>query len=175
MIEVFRLDHRIRRDPRISTHLALVSRAFGASKIWYSGDKDSEMENTINKVTDEFGGPFEIEHIKDEIKFIKEKRQEGFFIIHLTCYGLEIKKEISKIKREKNVLIIVGGSKVQGEIYQLSDFNISVTNQPHSELAALTIFLDKYFDSKELDKKFVKAKSIIVPQEKNKLVKKVTQ
>ncbi|MBU0929987.1 MAG: tRNA (cytidine(56)-2'-O)-methyltransferase [Nanoarchaeota archaeon] len=175
MIEVLRLNHRIKRDPRISTHLALVSRAFGALKIYYSGDKDSEMENIVNKVTDEFGGPFEIEHIKDEIKFIKEKKKERFFVIHLTCYGLEIKKEIGKIKKFDNILVIVGGSKVQGEIYNLSDFNISVTNQPHSELAALTIFLDKYFDSKELDKKFINAKSIIIPKERGKLVKKVTQ
>lgn len=170
MIEVLRLDHRIHRDPRISTHLALVSRAFGCSKIYYSGDKDSGMEETVNKVTDEFGGPFEIEHVKDEFKFIREKK--NFKIVHLTVYGLPVQNEITKIKKFDNLLVIVGGSKVPGEIYKLSDFNISVTNQPHSEVAALTIFLDKYFDSQELGKKFKNAKSIIVPQEKGKLVKK---
>ncbi|MBS3155200.1 tRNA (cytidine(56)-2'-O)-methyltransferase [Candidatus Woesearchaeota archaeon] len=170
MIEVLRLDHRIHRDPRISTHLALVSRAFGCSKIYYSGDKDSGMEETVNKVTDEFGGPFEIEHVKDEFKFIREKK--NFKIVHLTVYGLSVQNEISKIKKFDNILIIVGGSKVPGEIYQLSDFNISVTNQPHSEVSSLSIFLDKYFDSQELEKKFKNAKSIIIPQEKGKLVKK---
>lgn len=172
MIEVLRLDHRIRRDPRISTHLALVSRAFGASKIYYSGDKDSGMEETVNKVTNEFGGPFEIEYIKDEFKFIKEKK-EIYKIVHLTVYGLQLQEEIKNIKKFDNILIIVGGSKVPGEIYQLSDFNISVTNQPHSELAALTVFLDKYFDSKELDKKFSNAKSVIIPKERGKLIKSI--
>ena len=92
--------------------------------------------------------------------------------MHLTVYGLSVQNEISKIKKFDNILIIVGGSKVPGEIYQLSDFNISVTNQPHSEVSSLSIFLDKYFDSQELEKKFKNAKSIIIPQEKGKLVKK---
>src|SRR3989344_1068506 len=150
MIEVLRLDHRIHRDPRISTHIALISRAFGASKLYYSGDKDSDMEDTINKVTSEFGGPFEIEHVKDYFKLIKEKKK----IVHLTVYGLPVQNEIKKIQKFSDLLVIVGGSKVPPEVYNLSDFNISVTSQPHSELAALAIFLDKYFDSKELEKKF---------------------
>jgi len=37
MIEILRLGHRKKRDARLSTHVALVSRAFGASKIYYSG------------------------------------------------------------------------------------------------------------------------------------------
>ncbi|MDD5650141.1 MAG: tRNA (cytidine(56)-2'-O)-methyltransferase [Candidatus Nanoarchaeia archaeon] len=172
MIEVLRLDHRIHRDPRISTHLALISRAFGASKIYYSGDKDSGMEETVNDITKEFGGPFEIEYVKDEIKLIKEKKKNSK-IVHLTVYGLQVQDEIKNIKKFDNLLVIVGGSKVPGEIYGLADFNISVTQQPHSELAALTIFLDKYFDSKELEKKFSNAKSLIIPQKQGKLVKKI--
>ena len=169
MIEVLRLDHRIHRDPRISTHIALISRAFGASKLYYSGDKDSDMEETVNKVAKEFGGPFEIEHVKDYFKLIKEKKK----IVHLTVYGLPVQNEIKKIQKFSDLLVIVGGSKVPPEVYNLSDFNISVTQQPHSELAALAIFLDKYFDSKELEKKFDNSKSVIMPQEKGKLVKKI--
>ena len=33
MINVLRLGHRIGRDKRITTHVALVARAFGADKI----------------------------------------------------------------------------------------------------------------------------------------------
>jgi len=169
MIEVLRLDHRIHRDSRVSTHIALISRAFGASKLYYSGDKDSSMENTVNKVTKEFGGPFEIEHVKDYFKLIKSREK----IVHLTVYGLPVQNEIKKLQKFSDLLVIVGGSKVPPEIYNLSDFNISVTKQPHSELAALAIFLDKYFDSKELEKKFDNFKSLIMPQEKGKLVKKI--
>ena len=45
IIEVLRLSHRIRRDVRLSTHVALTARAFGASKIYYSGQHDSSLEN----------------------------------------------------------------------------------------------------------------------------------
>lgn len=169
MIEVLRLDHRIHRDSRVSTHIALISRAFGASRIYYSGDKDSGMEETVNKVTSEFGGPFSIEHVKDEFKLIKSKKN----IVHLSVYGLPVQNEIKKIQKFSDLLVIVGGSKVPPEIYNLSDFNISVTSQPHSELGALTIFLDRYYDGKELDKKFDNFKSLIIPQEKGKLVKKI--
>ena len=33
-INVLRLDHRIGRDTRITTHVCLTARAFGASKVW---------------------------------------------------------------------------------------------------------------------------------------------
>ena len=60
-IEVLRLSHRIGRDPRLSTHLALTARAFLANKIFYSGDKDSKLEETVNGVTEQFGGDFKID------------------------------------------------------------------------------------------------------------------
>ena len=50
MIEVLRLTHRIRRDPRLSTHVALTARAFGAAKVYYSGEHDGSLENSINHV-----------------------------------------------------------------------------------------------------------------------------
>lgn len=45
-VNVLRLDHRIGRDTRITTHVCLTSRAFGASKIYLSGEEDHKlMEN----------------------------------------------------------------------------------------------------------------------------------
>ena len=41
-IEVLRLGHRVGRDPRITTHLALVSRAMGVKKFTLAGDKDEK-------------------------------------------------------------------------------------------------------------------------------------
>jgi tRNA (cytidine56-2'-O)-methyltransferase len=37
MITVLRLDHRVGRDTRITTHVCLTSRAFGADKVILSG------------------------------------------------------------------------------------------------------------------------------------------
>ena len=33
-VNVLRLDHRLKRDTRITTHVCLTARAFGASKIY---------------------------------------------------------------------------------------------------------------------------------------------
>ena len=42
-IEVLRLGQRRGRDPRITTHLALVSRAMGVSEFLLSGDEDDML------------------------------------------------------------------------------------------------------------------------------------
>ena len=141
MIEILRLNHRVARDKRISTHLALTSRALSVEKVFYSGQKDKSLEESVNKITKRFGGPFEIKHILNPIKLIKEKKKQNYQIIHLTVYGLDFQK--TKLPNKK-MLIIVGGEKVEGEYYYISDYNISIGNQPHSELGALAIFLNKY-------------------------------
>ena len=89
----------------------------------------------------------------------------------ITMYGLPVQKTIPKIRKvRKDLLVIVGGEKVPGEVYQLADFNISVTSQPHSEVAALAIFLHEYFQGMELTKKFNDAKRKVIPQERGKKV-----
>jgi len=148
MIEVLRLSHRAGRDPRISTHVALVARAFLADKIYYSGDKDDSFEKSVVDVVKNFGGNFEIEYVKNILKLIREKKEKNWKIVHLTMYGEKIKK----IKG--NVLVVVGGEKVQMEVYHEADYNFSVTNQPHSEVGALAVFLHELNDGKELDFKF---------------------
>jgi len=169
MIEVLRLGHRIRRDPRVSTHVALTARALGASKVYYSGEKDLGLEESINKVTKSFGGKFKIEYVKNPLKLIKNKK-----IVHLTVYGSSIDKKIKEIRKFKDILVVIGGSKVPGEYYKLSTWNISVTNQPHSEISSLAIFLDRYFKGKKLDIKFNGAKIVINPNERGKTVNRKT-
>ncbi len=161
MIEVLRLGHRISRDKRISTHVALVARTFGADKLYYTGQKDKDMENSVNKITKSFGGNFEIKHIKKYDDLFKRKK-----IVHLTMYGEDFRKYVDKIKGD--VLIIVGGEKVPKEIYDSADYNLGVGNQPHSEVAALGIFLDHLGRFKKL-----KGKLEIVPNlEGKKIFKK---
>ena len=169
-IEILRLSHRIARDPRLSTHVSLTSRAFLARKIYYSGNRDSSLENSINKVTKQFGGNFEIEYIKDPIKLIKEKKKDNFFLVHLTCYGERFDKEINKIRKNPKILVIIGGEKVPPEIFELANINLSVTNQPHSEVSSLAIFLHEYLQGKEFNIEFKKAKRIIKPSKTGKKI-----
>ena len=49
MITVLRLGHRISRDKRITTHVALVARAFGAYNIIIS-TKDQQIEENIRSL-----------------------------------------------------------------------------------------------------------------------------
>ncbi len=169
MIHVLRLSHRPFRDKRITTHCALVARAFEADSIIYSGNKDAKLESTITKTVDKFGGDFSIKYEKDPIRYLKEKKVAGWIIVHLTVYGLQLKDKISGL-RDKNILLVVGSEKVPPEIYGLADFNIAITNQPHSEVAALAIFLHEYFNGKELDKEYKNAKLKIMPSERGKKV-----
>src|SRR3989344_9339015 len=107
MIEVLRLTHRIRRDPRLSSHVALTARAFLADKIYYSGDHDAAFESSINNTVNRFGGDFEILYVKDATKFVQKRKEQGFLIVHATMYGELLDKIISKIKLYKNILIIL--------------------------------------------------------------------
>lgn len=165
-IVVLRLSHRLSRDPRISTHCGLVSRALGAEGIIYSGEHDGELLKSIEKVSSQWGGSFFVKYEKSWKKVVKEYRKKGFIIIHLTMYGMPIEKEISQIKSKK-ILVVIGGEKVPWDIYDMADHNIAVTNQPHSEIAALAVTLDRIQKGK-LDRKFLKPKIKVIPQKKGK-------
>ncbi|MEM4311278.1 MAG: tRNA (cytidine(56)-2'-O)-methyltransferase [Nitrososphaerales archaeon] len=169
-IGVLRLGYRLVRDDRITTHLGLVARAFGADII-YLYDCDKSVKESIDKVTKRWGGSFESLIVDRWRDVIREWKDKGSLIIHLTMYGLPLQDVIDTIKNfEKDLLIIVGAEKVQKEVYMLSDYNVAIGNQPHSEVAALALFLDRYFEGKELNREFEGAKLKIIPQLKGKKV-----
>ena len=166
MITVLRIGHRISRDKRITTHVALVARAFGADKILID-TKDENIEKNICSICKKFGGNFKIKSGVDRKKIIREWNGT---IVHLTMYGERLNKSIDKIDKNEDLLIIVGAEKVPSEIYEIADFNISVGNQPHSEVAALAIYLDRYNEGDWQEKKF-NGKIEILPRNKGKKVK----
>jgi tRNA (cytidine56-2'-O)-methyltransferase len=167
---VLRLGHRPERDKRVSTHCALVARAFGADGIIFD-TVDENIRSKVLDVVNRFGGPFTIEMGVSWRDFIKEWIKEGNEIIHLTMYGLPLKSIINKIREShKNKLIVIGSTKVPREVYELATYNVSVTNQPHSEIAALAVFLDHLFQGAELTKTFTNAKIKVVPSERGKKV-----
>ncbi|MEM0492713.1 MAG: tRNA (cytidine(56)-2'-O)-methyltransferase [Candidatus Thermoplasmatota archaeon] len=165
MIAVYRIGHRINRDKRVTTHVALVARAFGADKIFVD-TKDKKLEETINSVCKRFGGDFKIETGVNRKHLLKQWNGQ---IIHLTMYGADLEETVKKIDSKKDILVIVGSEKVPGDIYEISDFNISVGNQPHSEIAALALFLDRYTNKTWLKKDF-KGELKIIPMNKGKKI-----
>ena len=165
MITVLRICHRISRDKRITTHVALVARAFGADKIIID-TKDNKIEDNVRSICARFGGDFKIESGVDKKKIIKEW---GGVIVHLTMYGEKLNKSIDEIDKNKDLLIIIGAEKVPPQIYEMADFNVSVGNQPHSEVAALAVFLDRYNMGSWNEKQF-NGKIQILPSNKGKKV-----
>ena len=71
-IEVLRIGQRVVRDDRVTTHVALVARSFGAEKI-YMNEVNSEIEKTISDINKTWGGDFKIEIISDWKKIIRER------------------------------------------------------------------------------------------------------
>lgn len=171
-VSVLRIGHRFVRDDRTTTHAALVSRAFGSNTI-YMTDVDDDIKNTVEKVNKSWGGSneFKVEIIDNWRKVIKEWKENDGKIIHLTMYGLQIDEMIDEIKsHDKRILVIIGAEKVPKEIYYLADYNIAIGNQPHSEVAALAIFLDRLLDGAQFKKGFLNGDMKIIPTNKGKNV-----
>ena len=171
-IAVLRLGHRLVRDDRTTTHVALVSRALGCKKIFMSDVDDSILE-TMKKVCADWGGSreFDIEIIQNWKPVINSWKKNKGIVIHLTMYGVNIENLSLDFGYNKNILVVIGASKVPKEVYSLADMNIAVGNQPHSEIAALAIFLDRFFQGEELISTFQNAKMSIIPSSYGKTVK----
>jgi tRNA (cytidine56-2'-O)-methyltransferase len=140
MIEVLRLGHRRARDARVTTHVCLTARAFGADSVVVS-EKDTKLEKTVKDVVKRFGGPFEIRTGEPWKPLVRAWKKRGA-VVHLTMYGEPLESALEKV-RGKDVLVVVGAEKVPGDLYELADVNVAVGNQPHSEVAALAIVLDR--------------------------------
>lgn len=168
-IEVLRIGQRVVRDDRVTTHVALVARSFGASKI-FMNEVNPEIKETLDKVNKSWGSNFQIEFIEDWRKLLKLKKKNSIKIIHLTMYGENINQVQEKIKQENDVLIVVGAEKVPREVYEQADYNVAVGNQPHSEISALAIVLDRIQNGKQFDVKYDDARLEIIPTEKGKTV-----
>jgi len=174
-VVVLRWGHRPQRDVRLTTHVALTARALCASGFILSDVEDRNIEKTVNRISDRWGGRFQFQMGIPWKKVVAKWRANGGVIVHLTAYGENIQTSdvLQRIKNAgKDILIVVGSQKVPGDFYseQVSDFNVSVGNQPHSECAALAVFLDRLFGGEELARNFEKAKMKIVPSARGKTV-----
>jgi tRNA (cytidine56-2'-O)-methyltransferase len=168
-IEVLRIGQRLVRDDRVTTHVALVSRAFGATKIIMQ-EVNPDIKDTISEINRVWGGDFEVEITDNWKKILKSKKNQSFKIVHLTMYGEIINSIIDEIKKEEQILVVVGAEKVPREVYDLADYNVAIGNQPHSEISALAVLLDRVLDGKQFLKKHVNAQREIIPTKKGKKV-----
>ena len=173
---VLRLGYRKGRDPRITTHLALVSRALGGTRFLLAGDEDNDLFENVGSVNERFGGEMSCEHITGSMgwlkRFVEEDAGDGMpgVAIHLTMYGQPYREVIPQIRRDRPVVLIVGGAKVPGDVFKYSQYNVAVGNQPHTEVAALALFMEAWFGDGGTERHFPDARLVIEPSARGKSV-----
>jgi len=133
----------------VTTHVALTARAFGADAVLVS-TRDPSLERSVRGVVRRFGGSFQIETGVAWRRIVKEWRGTK---VHLTMYGERMQDVMPRLPRE-DLLIVVGAGKVPRDLFDLVDWNVAVGNQPHSEVAALAIFLDHLLGPAALGREF---------------------
>jgi tRNA (cytidine56-2'-O)-methyltransferase len=164
-VSVLRVGHRAGRDPRLTTHVALTARAFGAERL-YLHPGDTALAERIARVSETWGGSFAVEAVRDWRRLVREF--DGV-VVHLTMYGEPIALVAPKLQRAPSVLLVVGGAKVPPDLYRLAAHNVAVGHQPHSEVAALAVVLAK-IRGVPGPGAWPGAKSVIVPQARGKRV-----
>lgn len=171
-VVVLRLGHRPGRDDRMTTHVGLTGRALGADRLILP-DNATDAFETVEEVTEEFGGPFTVESTAAPLKTMRG--WEGL-IAHLTMYGLPIQDLDSELRAahgERPLMVVVGAEKVPFDVYEHADWNVAITNQPHSEVAGLAVFLDRLFAGRELDQEWSGASKCVTPEATGKSVEEI--
>jgi len=114
---------------------------------------DRSRVATIRDVVQRWGGNF---WIRDQVNWRQEiakwKHDRGT-VVHLTMYGQNLPNVINHLETER-LMVVVGAEKVPPDLFKLADYNVAITNQPHSEIAALSIFLDHVQRGQELTAEF---------------------
>jgi tRNA (cytidine56-2'-O)-methyltransferase len=157
----------------VTTHVCLTARALGADGVVIADQHDKTIEATIQEVTERFGGDFSIQSGKPWRKVIRDWSNEGGKVVHLTAYGLRLPDVIREIEKTgKDILVVVGSEKMPGEVFKLADWNVSVTNQPMSEVGALAVFLDWHLQHRGFDRVFPNGQVKIVPSKDRKRIER---
>ncbi|MCQ1536504.1 tRNA (cytidine(56)-2'-O)-methyltransferase [Methanosarcina sp. KYL-1] len=168
-IVLLRLGHRPERDKRITTHVGLTARMLGAEGMLLASD-DPGIVKSLEDVVKRWGGDF---YVINNVNFKQEVRKwkdEGGKVCHLSMYGVNLPEVTEELKKCEKLMIVVGAEKVPPEIYQLADWNVAVGSQPHSEVAAVALTMDRIAEGEPLEKEFPNAELTIVPMERGKKV-----
>jgi tRNA (cytidine56-2'-O)-methyltransferase len=168
-IVLLRLGHRPERDKRITTHVGLTARLLGAEGMLLASD-DPGIVQTLEDVVQRWGGDF---YVKNNVNFkqeIREWKASGGKVCHLSMYGVNLPEVTSELKKCEKLMLVVGAEKVPPEVYQYADWNVAVGSQPHSEVAAVAITMDRIAESEPLEREFPNAELKIVPSERGKQV-----
>jgi|GEM_PF-964298 tRNA (cytidine56-2'-O)-methyltransferase len=135
--------------------LCLTSRALGASEITFIGKKDPRLIRYVNSINKDWGGTFRVSFAKSFHELIKNS--DKAIKVYLTRFGVPLQSKDDMIRTYKNIILITATKNIP-ELHKITDFNISVTSQPHCDTAAIAIFLHEYYKGRELAMHFENAK-----------------
>jgi len=170
VLEVLRIGHRPDRDKRMTTHVCLTARALGADRVLVD-TADRELERRLARVTASFGGAFKVE---TGVRWRPLLRGTDATVAHLTMYGENVAaweaQRWETLRMSPHVIVVVGSTKVPRELFDLADINAAIGNQPHSEVAALAIFLYLLQGGDALQRQMDGGRLKVVPQERGKRV-----
>jgi tRNA (cytidine56-2'-O)-methyltransferase len=161
-IVILRLGHRPQRDKRITTHVGLTARAFGAEGMLLASNDPKLTDNLID-ASNRWGGDF---YVKNDVSWkaeITKWKDNGGKVCHLSMYGVNLPDAVPELKKCEKLMIVVGAEKVPFEIYEMADWNVAVGNQPHSEVAAVAVTMDRIAESEPLNNAFEGGELTIVP------------
>ncbi|HID18435.1 TPA: tRNA (cytidine(56)-2'-O)-methyltransferase, partial [Candidatus Bathyarchaeota archaeon] len=107
-VVVLRWGHRILRDRRVTTHVALTARAFGAESMILADMRDEAVESSVGKVVRLWGGSFKLKTGVPWRKAVEEWRSKGGLVVHLTAYGELLTRRLAgKIKRLNKPIMVL--------------------------------------------------------------------
>jgi len=118
-ISVLRIGERLVRDDRVTTHAALVARAFGAARI-YMSDIGGSIPRTLDAVREAWGGDFEVVPTPSWRRVLAGAPARGERVVHLTMYGVPVGEAAPRIAGEESILVVIGAGKVPREVYDAS-------------------------------------------------------
>jgi tRNA (cytidine56-2'-O)-methyltransferase len=132
----------------------------------YLHPPDPDLTDRLRSVTRRWGGSFEVVPTDD---WKGTLRSFNGPVVHLTMYGLPLARVIPRLARADRVLFVVGGAKVPAELYRRANFNVAVGHQPHSEVAAVAVALERLLGLPG-PRAMSGARQVIVPQARGKRV-----
>ncbi len=106
----------------------------------YLHPRDDALAERIASVTHRWGGDFAVVPVDDWKSVV---RSFPGTVVHLTMYGLPLEKTLPRLARQRQILLVVGGAKVPPELYRRAKYNVAVGHQPHSEVAAVAVTLER--------------------------------
>jgi tRNA (cytidine56-2'-O)-methyltransferase len=99
--------------------VALTARALCASGFILADTTDPHIEETVAKITHSWGGNFHFEMGTSWKRAIREWKEKGNIVVHLTAYGenLQSSDVLSRIKAQgKDIMLVVGVKRFQANL-----------------------------------------------------------